>query len=384
MSSPHARSSAAESSAADAPAAPLRIAVVAVVALGLGIGAARCIESTGKQPVAAYLQVRTTFVTADRPCRVLEQQQEIGERITIGDPLIAYSDTELEQKTESARQKLEMLTKELQQAEARARLELAQCEQEIDDRICQVQLQAADFRHSQHESEMRRSLLADLLASHQTALWDTGESMVKTLLLNQPWPNSERMQTVLQMETYANQADLLAANIEICESRLTSLKGLKTSLPEQIRESCGVSLTALRLEQTRQELERLEARQTELVVTSPAVGQVGVFRSRPGDVLQPGDPIVELLDDSQRYLIAEVPSTRIHEFKPGRTVVLHFPGNERRQGRVSKVAPQAAPRDPSQPGADPLVAVDLEQAGRLWPSVPIGTRIDVIVDPSAR
>ncbi len=367
-------------SATDAPTSPMRLLCVGVLALGLGLGAARWLEQGGQRAVSGFVQVRTTFVTAERRCRILHHQQPIGERVTIGDPLVSFADAELEQRVLTAQQHVETLVRELEQAEATAKLELARSEQSLDDRICQIQLQAADYRQSQQESELRRSLLADRLAGHQTAMWDTGESLLKSFVLNEPWPRSERLQTALQLESCAHQSTLLTTNIEICETRLASLRSWKSTLPTQIRESCGVSLTSLRLEQAQQELQRLTSQQESLVVMSPAVGQVGVFSSRPGDVLEPGDPIVELLDDSQRYLAAEVPSTRIHEFKPGRTVTLMFPGQERRQGRVSRVAPQAQPRTGADRNADPLVSVDIEQAGRLWPTVPIGTKIEVLPD----
>ena len=367
--------------AADAHTSPLRLLAVAAVALGLGVASARWLESGGRDAVSGYVQVRTTYVTADRACRVIEQTRQVGDHITIGDGLVTYRDAELEQHLADTQARVETLTHELAQAEARAKLELAQCEQAIDDRICQVQLQAADYRQSRHESEMRRTLLADMLASHQSALWDSGESMFRSLVLNQPWKSNDRVQTVLQLETYSNQTELLDANLEICEARIAALQQARGCLCEQVQESCGVPLTKLRLEQAQAELTRLEEQQTRLTVESPAVGQVGVYRSRPGDVLQPGDPIVELLDDSQRYLIAQVPSSRINEFKHGRTVTLMFPGNERRQGRVARIAPQTAPRDLADPDADPLVAVDIEQAGRLWPTVPIGTRIEVKAEP---
>jgi hypothetical protein len=71
---------------------------------------------------------------------------------------------------------------------------------------------------------------------------------------------------------------------------------------------------------------------------------------------------------------------RIHEFPVGKTLALLFPGHEKRQGRVTRIAPQTQPRDHSRPAADSIVMVEVEQAGRLWPTVPIGTRIEVLVE----
>ncbi len=364
----------------DAPVAPVRTLLLAVVALIVGAVAAEWIESGGRRPVPAFLQVRTVFVTAHRSCRVLSHSAAPGDRVTIGTPLVALSDSELEQRLEATRAQVEMLTTELRQAEARAKLELAQNERDLEYRICQLRLQAANYRQHKFESELYRNLLADRLAAHESALWDTGETLLKSLVLDQRWPQSERMQTTLQLQSCDHLVELFAENVEICEARIAGLERHREALPGQIRESCGVEVTAARLRQAQAEVERLEQLQTQLTLTSPAVGQVGEYRTRPGDQLRPGDLIVELLDDSQRYLVAEVPSQRIHEFPPGRTVWLVFPGQERRQGRVGRIAPQARPRNPAEPDADPIILVDIEQAGRLWPTVPSGARIDVYVD----
>lgn len=364
----------------DAPTSPLRMLAFALIALVCGGAAAQWLDMGGRRPISAYVQVRTTYVTAERAGRVERVLAPPGTRVTIGADLVEYRDTELEERLTVAERQAEVLAIELRQAEARANLEIAQTEQELEDRICQAKLQAAGYRQDQFESELRHNLLADMLASHQSALWDSGEPILKSVLLSQMWPSQERLQTVLQMESIANQTSLCSENVAICETRVQALQQLRAALPEQVRESCGVSVTRARLEQSNAEIERLREMQSGLKVVSPAVGQVGLYRSRPGDQLRPGDPIVELLDDSQRYLIAEVPSTRIHEFTLGRTVNLQFPGAERRLGRVCKVAPQARPRDPSRADDDPVVEVEIEQAGRLWPTVPIGTRISLLTD----
>ncbi len=186
------------------------------------------------------------------------------------------------------------------------------------------------------------------------------------------------MATVLQMEAASFEAEIAAAQVRTCQERIESLQSYRQQLPEQIREMCGVELAEARLAQARRQLDQLSMQQSSLRLTSPAVGQVGMFRIRPGDELRAGDPIVELLDDEQRYLVSEVPSQRITEFAVGTEVALIFPGGEQRTGRVVHVAPQALPRDPSRPGADPFVQVEIEQSGRLWPQIPTGSRVEVL------
>ncbi|MEZ6067759.1 MAG: HlyD family efflux transporter periplasmic adaptor subunit [Planctomycetaceae bacterium] len=361
----------------DAPAQPLRVLLFSVIAIAAGVAFTGWIESGGRQAIPAYLQVRTVSVTAEQACRVERFHAVAGGLVTIGDALVELSDTRLQEDLSLAAARIEELNAELAQVERRASFELALQQSDLDERICQLQLQVTSYQRERFESELRRNLLADVLASHETALWDTGDPLMDSLLVAQKWPDAERMSTMMRMETASQTAELIASNVEICEERLKTLRSLRSSLADDVRAANGVEVTRTRLKQAQGEHERLAARQTRLQLCSPAVGQVGRYRARPGDQLQPGDPIVELLDDSQRYLIAEVPSRRIHEFTQGRTVWLLFPGDEKRQGRVAQVAPQTRPRDGED---DPVVEVEIEMAGRLWPQVPIGTRIDLVVD----
>ena len=61
--------------------------------------------------------------------------------------------------------------------------------------------------------------------------------------------------------------------------------------------------------------------------------------------------------------------------RPGQEVELRFPGNEEFQGQVVDI-PMVA--DVTGASGETLAAVRIEQAGRLWPNVPVGSQIDVI------
>lgn len=363
--------------ASSSAAASWRSILWPLAALVTGIGLGQWIDALSPRSIPAYLSVRTTFITAERPGRLIQVQASEGERITEGAPLVTLADSRIEKETGSIGELVDSLRMELQQAESKAAVELAMREQEIDTAICRAQLESAEFLKEKFDHELTRSMLADLLASRESAIWDNGDTLIKDILISQKVPNRDRMATALQMEQASNQADISAAQAEICERRVQSLQGLKAALPKQLRDSCGVAVIEMKLKQAQARLSELNSRSAELVVASPVNGQVGMFRKRAGDELQPGDPIVELLDDTKRYLVAEVPSQRITEFHAGRSVQLTFPGGEIREGRIVHVAPQANPRNPGQLAADPIVQVEIEQVGAFWPTNPIGSRIEV-------
>ncbi len=362
---------------AELPAPPLRIALGVVIALIAGIGLARWLERGDAHTVPAFLRVRTVSVTADRSGRLVEFLVEEGDRITVGDQLLVLADTDLEDKVLQAAENIKILEQQFAQAEAQANYQLAIQRQELDEKICQIRLKSAEYLKQQYDHELRKNMLADRMAMHESALWDAEDLLIQSLSLESRWPDSDRIATVHQMEVAANAAEVSAAQVELCEERVEALKRTSESLSTYIRESCGVELVKTQLEAARSEMKRLEERQSRLTLCSDAVGQVGVFRHRPGDHVRPGEPIVELLDDSQRYLEAFVPSRRIQEFQVGNEVLLTFPGQEKRRGRIVRIAPQVKPDSSAHDFSDPVVPVEIEQAGRLWPVVPIGTRIDV-------
>jgi len=88
-----------------------------------------------------------------------------------------------------------------------------------------------------------------------------------------------------------------------------------------------------------------------------------------------GEIMLRILHTDRRYVTAYLPTRRVHEMRPGQEVELRFPGNEEFQGQVVDV-PMVA--DITGNSGDTLAAVRIEQIGRLWPNVPVGSQIDVI------
>ena len=73
-----------------------------------------------------------------------------------------------------------------------------------------------------------------------------------------------------------------------------------------------------------------------------------------------------------------VPSSQITEFTVGRELDLMFPGKQERTGKVLSVAPQAEPHDiVTSTAGDAMVIVRVEQSGKLWPEVPLGSHVKV-------
>lgn len=367
---------------AELPAPPLRIALFTLVALAAGLSAAWGLSRPDSPEFAGRIEARSTHVTAERAGILTELLVAEGDRVTLGDPLVMLADGELQ--AEIARQQAEITTREseLQQARALADVDLAWRLKELDGELLETQLRSADYLKEKFNHQLERNMWSDVLAGETTAMFNQGDAVFHSIVLKSRVPSEQRMNASLRIETAANAIEVSQAQVEICERRLAELRRLKEEVPARIREKAGVNVAEERLAGARAELARLQARDTQLTIPSTAVGTVGVFRRRPGDNIAPGDPIVEILDDAQRRIVVEVPSDQITGFHIDSRVDLSFPGDQPLTGRVISIAPQAEPR--STAADDAVIAVRIEQTGKVWPAVPIGSRVGVRLSEKTR
>jgi multidrug resistance efflux pump len=140
----------------------------------------------------------------------------------------------------------------------------------------------------------------------------------------------------------------------------------------------GVDLAQSRLVHARAELARLEAQRKELTLVAETSGMVGVFNKEVGDHVSAHEPIVQLLDEEQPYLVLQFPSPRISDFAPGTLVDLYFPGGKLGKGRIEEIPPQTSPIPvPGGTGADSVITAHVEPVGQLWPNLPFGSEVEV-------
>jgi multidrug resistance efflux pump len=342
-----------------------------------GAAVAVWFERHGEVRFAAYLETHTTPVTAEHPGRVEALAKSEGDRITIGDPLLNLTDSQLMREIQLQKDEVARTEIQLNQCLAEADLDLQWRTNDLDDKIIDYQLRSAGYLKEKYDFELQKSMLADMLSSNLTAALPDPESLIGSLMVEDRLPRVEEMTTALKLETVSNATDVSSAQVEICEQQLKRLEQVKQSLPATVRRRAGVDAAEATLARAKAMLEQTEGRRTELTVASTAVGKVGVYRVKVGDHVQPGQTIVELLDDARRFLRVEVPSSKISELKVAQNVDITFPGGGKRTGRIQLIAPQAIPTDPNSHGAESLILVRVEQTGELWPDLPVGTRVDV-------
>ena len=90
----------------------------------------------------------------------------------------------------------------------------------------------------------------------------------------------------------------------------------------------GATAIQAQFAEAAKQLESMKAVSREVNVKSPVYGTVGQVRYREGDTMQAGEVMLRILHTDRRYIIANLPTRRVHEMRSGQEVELQFPGNE--------------------------------------------------------
>ena len=366
------------------PATSRRMAVLFLAALAAGIGVATWLEGRGAASYAGQLQARTTSVAAGRAARIASMTVTTGQRVVPGEKLLELADDRLVGQITAKKRELVELEADVQRVKATADVELEWRRRELQNETFQTQLKAATMTQEKLSKQVEQLAWQEHLTSRNTDL-DAGPSLVETaspfrsIILHTHVMDERRLQAMLKEDAAAGAAESLGTQLTLCDQQLERLKKLGEDLPNKIRLSVGVELAETRLTRVREELSSLEQQRDSLTIVSPSHGVVGAIHHEPGDLVEPGSSIIELFDDDRRHLIASIPSSAVARLKQGTKLTLIFPAGYKRIGLVAAIPPQAMAGDSAERTDDSQVAVRIEPAGKLWPKIPIGSRIKVQV-----
>ncbi len=355
---------------------PRRMIAVGAMALIAGVLTIRFADRGPRAQYQGQITARTIPLVAESEGRLSRQLVAEGAPIRIGDPVVTISNTSLNERREQLEQDLARLRVDLDRALAQADLDLEWRIKDVNAAIFAARLQSAELLEEKYRHEMEKVALADILTSNATALWMPKDSVFDAVVMQDSENQQGRLSTVLRAEAASNSAEVCSAQVEMCEEQVEKLEALRDSLPERVRRSVGVDVVERQIGLIEDQLEETSADRDEVTITSPVIGQTGIFLRQPGDYVRVGDRIVEIFDDVHRLIVVEVPSREVGPFKVGEEFPLTFPGGVERMGRVTRIAPQAIASATSD---ETVVRVQLEPAGLLWPHVPIESQVVVSV-----
>ena len=360
------------------------MAVLCLAALAAGIGVATWLEVRCATSYAGQLQARTTSVAAGRAARIASLNVTAGQRVVPGEKLLELTDDRLTGQITAKKRELVELEADVQRVKATADVELEWRRRALQSEAFQTQLKAAAMTQEKLSRQVEQLAWQEHLTS-RNADPDGGPALAeaaspfRSIILHTRVMDERRLQAMLKEDAAASAAESLATQLTLCEQQLERLKKLGEELPGKIRLSAGVELAEARLTRVREELNSLEQQRDSLTIVSPSHGVVGAIHHEAGDLVEPGNTIIELFDDDRRHLTALIPSAEMARLPPGTKLTLIFPAGYKRIGLVAAIPPQAMSESGSPLSADSQVAMRIEPAGKLWPKIPIGSRIKVQV-----
>ncbi|MCH7687614.1 MAG: HlyD family efflux transporter periplasmic adaptor subunit [Planctomycetes bacterium] len=361
------------------PASRGKTILLSFLVLFAGIKFTGWIETSGAESFRAVLHAHSTTLTADRNTRILKLLVEEGARAEFETPIVVLADEGLAAKRQAQRDEVESRRIDFSKAKARTEIDLVWRMKQLDAEILELQLRSAEFLKYKFDEDIEKTAWSEVVPKTKHVVSPTEpDAVFRTVEYETATLGRLQIEALLRRSVALNASEVAAVQIQLCEDRLQELAKLKADLPEKIRLSAGVVEAERRYKQAVDELTEIENQQREITLTASAYGTVGVFRKTIGEAVSAGEPIVEILDHDRKFLVMQFPSEKLSKIAEGDEVSLRFSGGKQRIGIIQSMPPQT--EKTSAGNHDDRIAVRIEEFGKLWPNVPIGSTVKVLLN----
>ena len=385
------------------PASPLRTMSLLIVALLIGFCSVYLLGRRHNEPLTGILSADITTIRVPAASRLTSVQIKAGEEVFSGQPLLTLEKLEHLAFIEAQEHLVRDLEREVKRVEAQAAIELEWRTRDLNRELSNVRQRVAlrelDGRTANRVPDGKPNRLQDgvpvrsVSSSNAAPLNSTPRGRAGGIIffsgasgqssaVSEPAHVPELPEPVriaqLPNNSLISDSEAIAPadpDLQTLRSEQSRLEAVRTTLPATVNEAVGATTIQAQYAEAAKQLETMKSVSREVNVTSPVYGTVGQVRYREGDDMQAGEVMLRILHTDRRYVMAYLPTRRVHEMRPGQEVELQFPGNEEFKGQVVDI-PMVA--DLTGQTGDTLAAIRIEQVGRLWPNVPVGSQIDVI------
>ena len=387
------------------PASFIRTVSLLVCALFLGCLVVYWIGLRQDQPLPGVLSADITSLRVPTESRLLSIHVTPGDEVFSNEKLLTIEKTEHLAIIENQRRRVELLRQQLQQSEAQASLDLEWRTRELDEELAEVRIRAnliQEVKRQDAEPLRAASLLPSSSIRTANSLFQPVSQSRTTL--QQATSGPEKLNSilffsgssdattvgssseVLQVPEYrlrpraisstdgGTRASFINVESRTVEARLRQLEDLRERLPEQVRRAAGVESLRLQHDEESRKLADMDALSREVAVLSPAYGTIGQIRYREGDTMSSGEIMLKILHSDRRYIQVYVPTRQIADVHPGSIAEVTFPGDQKYLGSVTNVPLLV---DSQSTDGDVLASVRVEPIDKLWPSLPVGSHVDV-------
>ena len=238
-----------------------------------------------------------------------------GTVVKQGDVIAVLDTAELEAQKRAAEATLASLRDQVAASQATESVTLGSTSGDVQSAQARIQVTRAQLAQAQADLERIQldtkrtvSLAQEGIASQQDR--DRAEASLKA---QQALVNS------LQDQTRAAQADLASAQARLHQQRVAR-STVASTRAQMLSAQAQVTEAETRLGYTK--------------ITAPVSGTVSLRAAREGEVVNPGTPIVTVVDPNDSWVYAAVPETYASKINLGDTLKIRMPGDEMVTGRV--------------------------------------------------
>lgn len=303
-----------------------------------------------------------------------------GEIVHPGTSLFVIRDTQLDLRIQDAQYKLDAVKVNLAAAIAQSELELQQRTTKLETSAFETELTLTGLLQQQFQNKFESTALGDYLDLFDV-LASTEIPAINLKMLAMPRQSDEyrRLQVMIDRAEAENGREALQTRVELCETRLKDLRGAISRLPDQIEIAHRIPDIQASVETISSELDGLMETDAERSVNSPIYGMAGVLRIQVQDSVDQGDLLLEVFDREREFVTVVLPARLVAELENDQLVTIHFPSGEDRLGKIDSIPPQLT-LNKNRSGGESTVSLKVRSTGKPWPTLPIGSSIDVSID----
>lgn len=193
-------------------------------------------------------------------------------------------------------------------------------------------IEDAEFRHrlAQAEADYQNALAGKLVvfssvntAQHNIAVTEAGLAEVKALVDNAA-TDYKRYKNLLAQESVTQQEyDAVATKYESLKAKYETLvrqKQTMVSVKDEHHNRLNQNDASIKLAKAALDLAKLNLSYT--VITAPADGYTGRKNIQAGQLIQPGQTIVDMVDNNEIWVMANYKETQTYNIKEGQPVEL--------------------------------------------------------------
>jgi membrane fusion protein (multidrug efflux system) len=341
--------------------------VVLLVAIGIGVWwwMTRGHESTDDAQVDAYV----TPIASRVGGTILRVAVADNQQVEAGAVLVEIDPRDYQVALERARAELANAQAELAVARANVPISSTETENNVAAAKGGVDRAAAGIVEAQHGLEAAKARLSTTQARKReldaTAARDAKDvERLKGLLAKDEIPQQQFDTALAQAESSKAAADSAGAQvleaeaaIKGAESRLVSAQGgqvvanaeLRTAqtAPEQMAVTRARAAAAeARVKQAEALVKQAELNLEYTTVKAPFKGTVSRKTVQPGQVVQPGQPLMTIIAVDQIWITANFKETQLENMRPGQKAVIDVDayGGKEFSGKVETIAPATGAR----------------------------------------